>query len=134
MLSTDLSLSAAEILSRFLERWSIEVAFQDAKSTLRVGEARNRVRRAVERTVPFGFVCQSITVCWYLLNGDPHDDVRRRRQAAPWYRQKRTPSFADMLVALRRELIAAEFSPPTGSERPPAEIDRLGLAPLRSVA
>jgi hypothetical protein len=134
VLSTDLTLSAAEILSRFLERWSIEVAFQDAKSTLGVGEARNRVRRAVERTVPFGFVCQSINVCWYLLNGDARSDVRRRRKAAPWYRQKRMPSFADMLVALRRELIAAEFSPPMGSEQPPAEIDRLGLTPLRPVA
>jgi hypothetical protein len=134
VLSTDLSPSAAEILSRFLERWSIEVAFQDAKSTLGVGEARNRVRRAVERTIPFGFVCQSITVCWYLLNGDARGDVQRRREAAPWYRQKRTPAFADMLVALRRELIAAEFSPSIGSERPRGEIDRLGLTPLGRVA
>jgi DDE superfamily endonuclease len=134
VLSTDLSLSAAEIVSRYLERWSIEVAFQDAKCTLGVGEARNRVPSAVERTVPFGFICQSITVCWYLLNGDARGDVRRRRQAAPWYRQKRTPSFADMLVALRRELIAAEFSPPMGPEPPHGEINRLGPAPLRLVA
>jgi hypothetical protein len=60
--------------------------------------------------------------------------VRRRRQAAPWYRQKRLPSFADMLVALRRELIAAEFSPTMGSGPPRGEIERLGLAPLRAVA
>ena len=134
VLSTDPALAPTEILSRFLERWSIEVAFQDAKSTLGVGEARNRVAKAVERTVPFGFACQSITVCWYLLNGDARGDVRRRRQAAPWYRQKRLPSFADMLVALRRELIAAEFSPTMGSGPPRGEIERLGLAPLRAVA
>lgn len=133
-LATDPTLSAAEILSRFLERWSIEVAFQEAKGTLGVGEARNRVARAVERTVPFGFLCQSITVCWYLANGDARGDVARRRVEAPWYRQKRLPSFADMLVAIRRELISAEFSPTMGSKPAARELKRPGLAPLRPVA
>ena len=38
------------------------------------------------------------------------DNVRRRRLSAPWYRQKRQPSFADMLVALRREIISAQYT------------------------
>jgi hypothetical protein len=109
VLSTDLRLSAAEILSRYLDRWAIEVAFQQAKGDLGVGQARNRVARAVQRTVPFGFLCQTLTLLWYALNGDPDTDVARRRRQAPWYRQKRVPAFADMLVALRRELIRAEF-------------------------
>lgn len=109
VLSTDLELSAAEILSSYLQRWAIEVAFQEAKGQLGVGEARNRVERAVERTVPFGFLCHTLTLLWYALHGDPDNDVARRRRAAPWYRQKRSPAFTDMLVALRRELIRAEF-------------------------
>lgn len=109
VLATDPSLGATEILSRYLARWAIEVAFQEAKSGLGVGEARNRVERAVDRTVPFGFLCQTLTLVWYALNGDPTADVARRRRTAPWYRQKRSPSFADMLAALRRELILAEF-------------------------
>ena len=109
VLSTDLQLPAAEILSRYLDRWAIEVAFQQAKGELGVGQARNRVARAVERTVPFGFLCQTLTLLWYALYGDPDTDVARRRRHAPWYRQKRLPAFADMLVALRRELIQAEF-------------------------
>jgi hypothetical protein len=60
VLSTDLELSAAEILSRYLERWAIQVAFQEAKGQLGVGEAHNRVQPAVERTVPFGFPCQTL--------------------------------------------------------------------------
>jgi hypothetical protein len=120
VLSTDLQLSAAEILSRYLERWAIEVAFQQAKGQLGVGEARNRVQRAVERTVPFGFLCQTLTLLWYALHGEPDQDVARRRRDAPWYRQKRAPAFADMLVALRRELIRAEFRAQqlTGPSRP----------------
>lgn len=109
VLSTAPELAAAEVLARYAERWSIEVAFQEAKSELGVGEARNRVERAVERTVPFGFLCQTLALVWYALNGDPAADVERRRLKAPWYRQKRAPSFADMLAALRRELIRAEF-------------------------
>jgi hypothetical protein len=54
LITTDLRAGVAEIVARYGDRWSIEVAFQDAKQTVGVGEARNRVKPAVERTVPFG--------------------------------------------------------------------------------
>lgn len=128
LLSTDPGLSAAQILSRYSKRWAIEVAFQQAKGELGVGEARTRVRRAVARTVPFGFICQTLTLVWYALNGDPSADVERHRLRAPWYLQKRTPSFADMLAALRRELIRAEFRAQQLHER-----SRPKTTPLRSM-
>jgi DDE superfamily endonuclease len=109
LVSTDTSLSAQEIVERYALRWTIEVCFRDAKQLSGVGEARNRTPRAVKRTVPFGFLCQSLTVTWYALNGDPTEDVRARRRHAPWYRHKRSPSYGDMLVALRRAMIAVEF-------------------------
>ncbi len=127
VLSTDTEAGAAEILGRYRDRWAIEVAFAEAKGGLGVGEARNRVERAVERTVPFGFLCRAIVIVWYALNGDPAADVESRRLAAPWYRQKRVPSFADMLVALRRELIRAEFLHGYPSGRSRQEIGGLGL-------
>lgn len=128
LLLTDRSLDPAEILALYADRWAIEVAFAEAKGQLGVGEARNRVPPAVERTVPFGFICRAIVVVWYALNGDPRADVHRRLLIAPWYRQKRTPAFADMLVALRRELIRAEFR--QGSARDPTrqKIEALGSA------
>jgi hypothetical protein len=67
------------------------------------------VQKAVERTVPFGFLCQTITIAWYQLYGDPQADLHERRRTAPWYRQKTTISYTDMLAALRRELIRTEF-------------------------
>jgi hypothetical protein len=66
----------------------------------------------VERTVPFGLVCMSLMVVWYALYGQPSVDVAAHRARAPWYRTKHTPSLADMLTALRRELIAAPYLPP----------------------
>lgn len=109
VLSTDPQASAAEILRRYAERWAIEVAFAEAKGGLGVGETRNRVQAAVERSVPFGFICRALVILWYALNGDAAADVARRRRRAPWYRHKHAPAFADMLAALRRELIRAEF-------------------------
>jgi hypothetical protein len=109
ILSTDTTLNAAQILAAYLARWAIEVAFQQAKGPLGVGQARNRTERAVARTVPFGFLCQTLTLLWYALNGEPATDIARHRRRAPWYQHKHTPSFPDMLAALRRELIRAEF-------------------------
>jgi DDE superfamily endonuclease len=122
LVSTDAEASPAALVGRYADRWSIEVAFQDAKHTVGVGEARNRVRRAVERTVPFGFLGQTITVAWYALHGDPAADVRRRRLTAPWYPAKRDPSMLDLLASLRRELVRAEFRAGAGREPRAAKI------------
>ena len=128
LISTDLSATAAQIIQRYAARWSIEVAIEDAKQTVGVGQARNRVRRAVERTVPFGLIVGTLAVCWYATAGHHPDDVESARELAPWYRDKAQPSTLDMLAKLRRVIIAAQFRqidplPPT-----PAEINLLRLA------
>jgi hypothetical protein len=128
VLATDPGLSAAEVLRRFAERWAIEVAFAEAKGQFGVGEARNRAPAAVERTVPFGFLCRALVLLWYALHGDPDTDVARHRQRAPWYRHKHSPSFADMLAALRRELIRAEFRADSATAPSRPENDALNLA------
>jgi hypothetical protein len=106
--STHVDAAAPELIARYDSRWTIETAHQEAKAH-GVGEAHNRVQRAVQRTVPFGFLAQTITVAWYALHGDPQADLHERRRTAPWYRQKTTISYADMLAALRRELIRHDF-------------------------
>ena len=106
--STDADIPAAELIARYDSRWTIETANQEAKAH-GVGEARNRVQKAVERTVPFGFLAQTITIAWYAVHGDPETDLDQRLRESPWYRQKTTISYADMLAALRRELIRHEF-------------------------
>ncbi len=117
--STDADATAAELIARYDSRWTIETCHQQAKAH-GVGQARNRVQRAVERTVPFGFLTQTITIAWYALHGNPQADLHARRLAAPWYRQKQTVSYTDMLAALRRDLIRHEYfaqAPPATTER-----------------
>jgi len=109
LITMDMSARPAEIVEDYDCRWSIEVAIEDAKQLTGVGEARNRVKEAVERTVPFGLICQSLVICWYALNGRAEHDVERRRSRSPWYVQKRFPSYQDMLSAFRRANIAAQY-------------------------
>lgn len=106
--STDTSADTVALITGYDSRWTIETCHQEAKAH-GVGQARNRVQAAVERTVPFGFLCQTITICWYQLHGNPDRDLTARRRLAPWYQQKTTVSYSDMLAALRRELIRTEF-------------------------
>ena len=106
--STDTTATATMLIARYDSRWTIETCHQEAKAH-GVGQARNRVQKAVERTVPFGFLTQTITIAWYQLHGNPDHDLPARRKAAPWYRQKTTVSYTDMLAALRHELIRHEY-------------------------
>ena len=109
LVATDTSLSAEQVVERYAERWAIEVAFRDAKQITGVGEARNRTALAVERTVPFGLLVQTLVTIWYTHAGHTKAVVAARRRLAPWHRQKTEPSWLDMLTTLRRQLIADRF-------------------------
>lgn len=129
----DPTLSPDQILTLASHRWDLEVTFRDLKQhlgladpqngwwrrpagerrkTKRAGPAptRRRSRQAIERTVPFVLAVHGIVVVWYLRHGHAANDVRAVQAWAPWRRQKRTPSFADMLAALRAEILRERLS------------------------
>ncbi len=111
LVTTDPEPTPEQLISRYADRWSIEVCFQDAKQIVGVGEARNRTERAVSCTVPFGFICLTLVVTWYALYGHAPGDIADHRLNAPWCRTKAAPSVADMLAKLRRVIIATPFLP-----------------------
>jgi SRSO17 transposase len=113
VVTTDLTATPEDLIARYAARWSIEVTFFDVKNILGVGQARNRVTKAVERTVAFGLFCHSLLIIWYALHGNAAIDTAHRRMFAPWYQSKTEPSTLDMLTSLRRQIIAARFLPPT---------------------
>lgn len=125
LITTDLDETPAQVIERYADRWSIEVAFEEAKQLAGVGDARNRVRAAVERTVPFQFLCMTLASVWYALFGHHPDVVAEHRARAPWYRTKTAPSFADMLAKLRRVIIAAQYQPGRGQTPTTAEISEV---------
>jgi hypothetical protein len=98
------------VVQRYAVRWSIEPSNANGKQQMGVGQARNRLPKAVERTVPFGMLVQSLVIIWYARYGYNPDDVALRREAEPWYDTKTEPSFQDMLVKLRKAIIVTRFS------------------------
>jgi DDE superfamily endonuclease len=128
LVTTDLQASPGQAIERYAARWSVEVAICEAKQLVGVGQARNRLAAAVERTVPFGLACQTLAVCWYATTGHHPDDITDHQTRAPWYRTKTHPSTADMLAKLRRVLVAARFRCARPEQPTPAEIQAIRLA------
>lgn len=154
--ATDTKLSAAEILLHFSHRWTLEVAFRNPKQVLGIADPQNgwwrraanarssrrrpgpavqrvRARRAVESTVPFVLGIHAIVVIWYLEHDHASSDVATLRSLAPWRRRKEAPSFADMLAALRAEILRSRLSAYPLPDRVREEVLRLA-APLCGIA
>lgn len=116
LFSTDLSLSAKAILELFAMRWPLEVAFHDAKQFLGLEDPQNRTPRAVRRTAPLALYLHTLTILWFAEHG--HFDAAAYRRTHPWYRQKQTPSFADMLTCLRTASLEETVSQHPGQKPP----------------
>jgi DDE superfamily endonuclease len=133
LVTTDLSADPAAVVSRYAWRWQIELLFLQVKQILGVGQARNRVQRAVERTVPFGLAVYTLTVIWYALHGRHEADLARRRTREPWLTGKTTVSFEDMHQALRHEVLEHRITHVIAAHNPTQQIrqalrELLGLA------
>jgi hypothetical protein len=98
LVTTDLSLTAAEMIVGYCRRWSVEVAFGDAKQLLGFHDPQVYCRSSVERAAPMAWFAGSLVVLWYVLSGQDGPQAARER---PWYRHKVSPTFADMLASCR---------------------------------
>jgi hypothetical protein len=109
LVTTDLAAASQQVIERYADRWSAETCFLDARHLADVGQACTRTPRSVERPVPFGLACLSLTIIWYAHHRQPSQDLAVHRARAPWYRHKHAVSVADMLASLRRVLLAAQY-------------------------
>jgi hypothetical protein len=121
IVTTDMRATTSQIIARYASRWSIEVCFHDGKNITGVGETQNRVKKAVQRSVPFTFMCHTIIVIWYATNATPENQVADRRRNAPWYTTKTDPSTMDMLYTARDELTTHRFNPATPGHATPEQ-------------
>lgn len=96
--STCVDATAAEILTWYSWRWSIEETFHDSKTHLGLEQPQSWTRKAVERTAPMAMLLYSVIVLWFAQQG--HKDYEPLNQ--PWYKHKQHASFADMLGTLRK--------------------------------
>jgi SRSO17 transposase len=107
LVSTDTGAAPETITSRYADRWSIEQTIKDSKILIGAGDAANRLRLAVERSVPFAMLGLTILVLWYAGHGTAETDLATARTRAPWNRKKTHVSIDDMLIAFRQARITA---------------------------
>ena len=85
----------------------------------------------MERAHPMAWFLESLTILWYCVEGHKGSHVEKER---PWYKEKVTPTFTDMLGALRLQMWEYEVYGESGEEPPPPEVIEKLLHKLSAVA
>jgi hypothetical protein len=99
LLSTDLTLSARQIVTYFIRRWSMETTFQEARLYLGLEGQRQWNDLAAARTTPIRLGLFSLVAL--MVQRQPAWQNAFRCSA--WYKKAR-PTFADALAQVRRAL------------------------------
>jgi hypothetical protein len=131
LVTTDPKASAAFVIQGYCRRWSVELAFFDSKQHLGLHDPRVRSERSVERAHPMAWFLESLVILWYCVDGHRGSQVERDR---PWYTTKVTPTFTDMLGALRLQMWEHEIYGESGEEVPSPDCIRRLLHTLSAVA
>ena len=112
--STEPTDTAESIVSRFAQRWTIEVTFEEARAHLGVETQRQWCDRSIERETPCLLGLYSVVA---LLTRALCTGAEVPRQMTAWY-QKSTATFADCLALVRRHLwVLEDFCEPEGDPR-----------------
>jgi hypothetical protein len=128
LLSSDPDLSAEEVIRGYLRRWSVEPCYCDAKQLLGFHEPGVYSQRSVSRAHPMAWFVGCLVVLWYAETGRHGRQAHRHR---PWYKDKASPTFADMLSCLRLHLWQGWLSsePGRGEEKLQWLLEYLATAP-----
>jgi hypothetical protein len=125
LLCTDPAATPAQILGWFVQRWQLEITFEEVRRHLGVETQRQWSDLAIRRTTPALLGLFSLVT----LLAHPHMAAAGRVRRAAWYPKPR-PTFADALALVRRQLWGqAAFRTSTragdGVEVPRALVERL---------
>lgn len=131
LVTTDPTVSASFVILGYCRRWSVELAFFDSKQHLGLHDPRVWAERSVERAHPMAWFIGSLTILWYCIKGHEGSHVVKDR---PWYTAKVTPTFTDMLGALRLQMWEYEVYGESDEEPPSPECIRNLLHKLAAVA
>jgi hypothetical protein len=131
LVATDPTVSAEFVIGGYCRRWSVELAFFDSKQFLGLHDPQVWSARSVERAHPMAWFVGSLTILWYCLKGHEGSHVVKER---PWYTTKITPTFTDMLGALRLQMWEYATYGESGEELPSPECIQRLLHKLAAVA
>lgn len=98
--STEPTQAAPAVVEAFVQRWNIEVTFEESRAHLGIETQRQWSDLAIERSTPCLFGLYSVVA---LLTNALHPDGQVPIQCTAWY-EKPEATFADMLATVRRHL------------------------------
>jgi len=98
--TTDVTMTPAEVIGCYGDRWAIEDTFKNTKQFLGGQEPQTFKGKGPERAADLSLWLYSMVWLWYLKQKSNH----RYFIVHPWNPLKATPSFADAIACLRREL------------------------------
>jgi hypothetical protein len=126
LLSTNPEASAQEIVEWFVQRWQLEVTFEEARAHLGIETQRQWSEKVIRRTTPvlLGLFSLITLLVHDLLQGQEMPV----RQAA-WY-AKSLPSFSDTLAFVRLQFWPVTISWMSGEQADVVKIPRALLARL----
>lgn len=97
LFSTNLSKTPEEIISAYMERWSIEVTFQECRAHLGVETNREWSEKAISRETPILFGLYTMVV---LCSLDLYNKEKLSPRESAWYK-KENITFSDALAETR---------------------------------
>ena len=98
LMSTDVTLTAEKIIELYVDRWGLEVTFQETREHLGVETQRQWSDKAIARTTPILLALYTmVCLIGHLLN----EQASISAEKAAWYDKKHL-TFSDLLKAVRR--------------------------------
>jgi hypothetical protein len=120
LLSTDVQATSAFILDSFVQRWQMEVTFEEARAHLGVETQRQWSDQAIARTTPCLFGLYSIVT---LLAQHLFSMGQLYRREAAWYPKPQT-TFSDTIASVRRWCWSHEYFSTSSNEADMIKIPR----------
>jgi hypothetical protein len=108
--TTDLTLSAHDIVTEYSDRWAVEIAIRDANAFEGLGQDQCRKRQRIIGANTFRVVMAAARTLWFIDQVESGITVNLCCYR-PWYRQKVAPSQLDVVWACREALQDAGIFP-----------------------
>src|SRR5262249_45521108 len=131
LVATDPGVSAEFLILGYCRRWSVELAFFDSKQYLGLHDPRVWSEPSVQRGQPMAWFGGALTMLGNSVAGHEGPQVHRDRR---WYQNKVSPTFTDMLGALRLQMWEYEVFGEAGDQVPSPECIAKLLNTLSAVA
>lgn len=118
--TTEPAMPPADIVRHYIDRWAIEVTFEETRRHLHIEHTEVWTQRPVQRLVPCLFALFSLTVL--AVQKHLQDHSLPSTTPFPWY-NKPEPTYADVIAHLRvQQLEQLYFSLPHQKQRLPKNI------------